>query len=174
MSLEQDQIIELILRNRIRLTAFIRSIVSDCHSAEDIFQHVCLLALQSSEKFNDTTHLLKWTWMVCRTESLKNLHTRKNHPVIFDEHILEMIQSESEKTTFLDDPEIYSILQKCLSLLSMPVQFMLKKRYQENLTGARLAEILNRDVNSTYVAISRAHRALYQCMRKRIKAAEIS
>ena len=173
MALKDNQIVEVMLRNRIRLTAFIRSIVCDFHAAEDIYQKVCLLALQSSEKFNDSMHLLKWAWLVCRSESLKDLEKRKKAPVIFDEHILEMIQSESQKSSFLDDPNIYTILEKCLSLLSSSVRLLLRKRYTNNLTGAELAKVLNRNVNSVYVAISRAHRALYNCMRKQIRAREL-
>ena len=170
MALKEDQIVEVMLRNRIRLTAFIRSIVCDFHAAEDVYQKVCLLALQSSEEFNDSHHLLKWAWLVCRSQSLKDLEKRKKFPAIFDEHILEMIQSESQKSSFLDDPNIFSILEKCLSLLSDPVKLLLQKRYKNNLTGVDLAKVLNRNVNSVYVAISRAHRALYNCMREQINA----
>lgn len=172
MALKDDQIVEVIFKNRIRLTAFIRSIVGDYHAAEDIYQRVCVLALQSCEKFNDCTHLLKWTWFVCRSESLKEIKRRKNHPVIFDEHTLELMQSESQKHSFLDDPEIFSILENCLSLLSSPVRLLLHKRYHDNLSGARLAATFQRDVNSIYVAISRAHRALYNCIRKQMHSSE--
>jgi RNA polymerase sigma-70 factor (ECF subfamily) len=172
MALKEDQIVEVMLRNRIRLTAFIRAIVCDFHAAEDIFQKVCLSALQSSQAFHDSEHLLKWAWLVCRSESFKYLAKQKKAPVIFDEQILEMIHSESQKPSFLDDPSIYSVLEKCLSLLSSPVKLLLQNRYQHNLTGAELAKVLNRNVKSVYVAISRAHRTLYKCMHERIHAQE--
>jgi RNA polymerase sigma-70 factor (ECF subfamily) len=169
MALKQEQIVEVVLGNRMRLVAYIRSIVRDFHAAEDLYQKVCLMAVQSSEKFNDTQHLLNWIWMVCRCEALRHVKKQKNHPVIFDENILEMIQTESQKTSLWDDPEVFSALEKCMSKLSSAVKLLLQKRYQDNLTGPRLAEVLNRNVSSIYVTLSRVHRQLYECVHKRIK-----
>ncbi len=169
MALKDDQIVEIILKNRVKLIAFMRSIVRDFHVAEDLYQKTCVLALKSPEKFSDPSHLLKWIWVVCRNESLKYLREQKKHQVIFDDRILDSIQSESEKTSFLDNPEIFSILQKCLSQLSEPVKKLLEKRYKYNLTGLKLAKSLNRNANSIYVAISRAHRSLHRCIKKQIK-----
>ena len=169
MALKEDQIVKFMFENRIRLISFIRSIVCDFHVSEDLYQKTCILALQSCETFVDSSHLQKWIWIVCRNESLKYLREQKKSPILFDEQILEMIQSESEKVSLMDDPEIFSILEKCLSQLSEPVKKLLEKRYKYDLTGVKLAESLNMNVKSIYVAVSRAHRSLYNCMHKRIK-----
>ncbi len=172
MALSESQIVEVILQNRIRLMGFVCSIVADFHSAEDIYQKVCLQALQSAKKFNDPNHVLKWAWIACRSESLKEIRKRKGQEVIFDEHILDMIQTESQKLSFMDDPEIFSILQTCLSRLPSAVQRLLQMRYISNLSGEKIAAVLNRSVNSVYMAFSRAHRALYDCMREQIDILE--
>ncbi|MBN2841618.1 MAG: sigma-70 family RNA polymerase sigma factor [Sedimentisphaerales bacterium] len=145
-----------------------RSIVCDFHVSEDLFQKICLLALQAKDRFNDGEHLLKWLWVVSRNESLKYLRDKKKQPVVFDEKLLDLIQNEWQADTFLESPEIQSILEKCISQLSEPVQKMLEQRYRHNLTGAKLAEALERNTKSVYVAISRAHRALYNCMQKKL------
>ncbi len=169
MSLNEEQIVELVLTHRLKLISFMRSIVCDFHVAEDLYQKVCLSALQNKEKFTDSGHLMKWVWVVGRNESLKHLRAQKKQPIVLNEEILEMIQCESENNSILDYPEIQSILEKCISQLSEPVKNLLEKRYKQNLTGAKLAESLNRNTKSIYVAISRAHRALYNCMRKKIE-----
>jgi len=173
MTLNENQIVEVMLQNRIRLTSFVCSIVSDFHAAEDIYQKVCLLALQSIQKFNDTNHLLKWAWLACRSESLKEIRRRRDHEVVFDEHTLDTILTESQKHSFMDDPEIFLILQKCLSRLPSSVQYLLQNRYVANMSGEKIAEVLNRNVNSVYMAFSRAHRVLYDCMRKKINTMEL-
>jgi len=169
MALKQEQIVEVVLENRTRLVAFIRSIVRDFHAAEDLYQKACMLAVQSSEKFNNSEHLTNWIWVVGRCEALRYVKKLKNHMVILDENILEVIQAESQKPSFWDDPEIYSALEKCMSKLPSAVKLLLQKRYQGNLTGARLAEVLNRNVTTVYVTLSRAHRQLYECVHKQIK-----
>ena len=169
MALKEEQVIEAVFTNRVKLLAFMRSIVCDFHVAEDLFQRICLLTLQAKEKFDDTECLLKWVWVVSRNESLKYLRDQKKQPLIFNETILAMIQDESEKKTFLDNPETMAVLEKCIAKLSTPVRELLDKRYKQNLTGAKLAEALNRKTNSVYVAVSRAHRSLYNCMQKKIR-----
>lgn len=168
MALTEEQIVEAVLKHRLKLISYMRSIVCDFHVSEDLFQKLCLLALQSRDRFGDSEHLLKWLWVVSRNESLKYLRDKKKQPVVFDEKLLEMIQSEWQAETFLDSPEIQSILEKCISQLSEPVQKMLEKRYRHNLSGSKLAEALERNTKSVYVAISRAHRSLYNCMQKKI------
>lgn len=170
MALSENQIVEVMLQNRIQLTTFICSVVCDFHSAEDIHQKVCLQALQSPEKFNDSAHLMKWAWLACRYESFKAIKKRRDQEILFDDHILDMIQSESQKTSFMDDPEIFSILQKCLSRLPSSAQQLLQKRYIHNLSGEKIAESLNRSIQSIYMAFSRTHRALYDCMLEKINS----
>lgn len=169
MPLKDDQIVEIILKNRIRIIAFIRSIVCDFHVSEDLYQKLCLKALQSPEKFDNSAHLWKWIWVVSRNESLNHLRQQKSRPVVLDEQILELIQQESEKASFLDDPEIFAILENCISRLSEPVRKLLENRYRYSLSGLKLAEVLNKNVNSVYVSISRAHRFLYDCMSRQLK-----
>jgi RNA polymerase sigma-70 factor, ECF subfamily len=172
MALKQEQVVEVILTNRMRLVTFIRSIVRDFHAAEDLYQKACLLAVQSAEKFNDIQHVMNWSWVVCRCEALQYMKKQKNHPIIFDEQILEMVQSESQKITLWDDPEIHSALEKCMSKLSSAVKLLLQKRYQNNLTGVKLAEVVNRNVSTVYVTLSRARRQLYECVHKQIRLME--
>ncbi len=169
MALNEEQIVETVLQQRLKLISFIRSIVCDFHVAEDMFQKVCLLALQSKDKFRDSSYLIKWVWVVSRNESLKYLREKKKQHIMLDGQILELIQTESEKSSFLDDPDTRIILENCIAQLSEPVKKLLEKRYKQDLTGARLAQALNRNVKSIYVAITRAHKALYDCMQKKIK-----
>jgi len=44
MTMDQDQLVRLLLRERARLTAYIWSIVHEPHLTEDVFQEVCLEA----------------------------------------------------------------------------------------------------------------------------------
>ncbi len=170
MALKEEQVLEAVLKNRVKLLSFLRSIVCDFHIAEDIFQKICLQSLQNKEKFQDSSHLLKWVWVVGKNEALKYLREQKKRPLVIDDNILTLIQYENEKNSFLDNPETLTILEKCIDQLSKPVRELLEKRYKYNLTGADLANSLNRNVKSVYVAVSRAHRSLYNCMQKKVKA----
>jgi RNA polymerase sigma-70 factor, ECF subfamily len=169
MRLDNQQIVELIMHNRMRLISYARSIACDFHTAEDIYQKMCLKAIQSSEAFEDADHLLKWAWIVCRNEALKSLRNQKNSSVVLDEQIIETIQNAFETPSFMDDPETLNLLEECISKLSMPTKKLLEYRYKHNLSGPKLAASLNKNVKTVYVAISRAHRALHDCMSRQLK-----
>jgi RNA polymerase sigma factor (sigma-70 family) len=151
-----------------KLTAYARSIVYDFHDAEDVYQNVSLKAVRSAAIFNDTQHLVKWSWTVCRTESIKKQEEQNKRPMILDEQILEAIQTEFQKSSPIDSPEVYLILKGCLEKLSSFARQLITLRYCENLTGPNLAQALNRKVKSIYVALSRTHQTLHLCMQKQM------
>jgi RNA polymerase sigma-70 factor (ECF subfamily) len=166
MPLKEDKIVDILFKNRLKLTAYVRSIVCDFHTAEDICQTVSLEAVQSAAKFNDSEHLVRWLWKVCRNQSIKKLSEQKRQPLILDEQILEAVQGEFEKASFLNSSDTYVMLEKCLDKLSAFARRLIKLRYQKNLTGTDLAGALNLKVGSVYVTLSRIHRKLQDCLKE--------
>ena len=57
MRLENQQVVELIIKNRTHLISYGRSIACEFHAAEDIFQKMCLKTIQGPDAFEDTNHL---------------------------------------------------------------------------------------------------------------------
>lgn len=173
MPLKHEQIAEIIQANRIRLVAFIHSIVCDLHVAEDIFQRVCLSAIESSDKYNDYQHFLKWMWKTSRCESIKELQKRKKQPLLLDSHALDMIELELQRPSVLDHAEVTYFIEKCMATLSSSARLLLEKRYKDNMTAAAIAKMLNRNTDSVYVSLSRAHQMLNACVRRQIKLREL-
>lgn len=172
MPVTQQQIAEVIEMNKIRFLVFIRSIVCDLHSAEDVFQRVCLSAVESSDKYNDIQHLSNWMWQTSRYESIQELQKRKKRPLLLDNHTIEMLELELQKPSMLDHAEILFFIERCMAMLSSSARLLLEKRYHDNMTAATLAKMLNRNVESVYVSLSRAHHMLNACVHRQINLTE--
>ena len=56
----------------------------------------------------------------------------------------------------------------CLEQLSPCAQNLVKLRYAEGVSGERLAEVVDRSLNTVYVALSRIHRSLGDCIKQRL------
>ena len=172
MTLKEDKVVEIVFRNRLKLTAYVRSIVGDFHTAEDIYQTASLEAVRSVAKFNDAEHVVRWLWKVCRNESIKKLAEQKRRPLLLDEQTLEVVQSQFEKNSLMNSQDTYAMLEKCLKELSVFARQMIHLRYKKDLTGPDLAGALNRKVKSVYVTLSRIHRKLRECIVKKARSVE--
>ncbi len=166
MKITENKILEILLKSRMKLTAYIRTIVGDFHCAEDVFQDVSMKAIRSSEQFKDIKHLERWLWVVCRNDALIKQREQKKLPVFIDKDILDSIHDEFQKTNLYDLNDTEIKLEKCLGKLTGFSRKLIMLRYRKNLTGQKLAKELNRKVESIYVALSRTHKTLRECMKR--------
>jgi RNA polymerase sigma-70 factor (ECF subfamily) len=166
IGVQEEQILSLIFQYRIKYISYIRSIICDYHLSEDVYQSVSLEAIRSADKFQNIKHLQQWLWVACRTRAL-NVLREQNKPVrVFDNEMLDIMQPFWEARSPYEQHEIFSYLEKCLGRLSAYAREIIHFRYRENLTGQKLADALGRKCESVYVALSRVHRALAECIQR--------
>ena len=60
MTLEPESIVQVLLRERLRVTALAAAVVRDVHAADDIFQQVVLAALEARAQFRELDHVRAW------------------------------------------------------------------------------------------------------------------
>jgi RNA polymerase sigma-70 factor (ECF subfamily) len=165
--IDQESIVLFLLRERIKLLAYIASIVRDDHLAEDVFQEVAVLALRKREEIHDPTHFLAWMRLVARNRALKCLRER-GRCLFLDERLLAELEDQWADFDLTPAADLTDALRHCLAKLSPYAQQLIRLRYVEGISGARLAEALDRQLNAVYVALSRIHRSLGACIRQRI------
>src|SRR4051812_35545652 len=81
MHFEADSIVEVLLRERLRITAAAAAVARDVHSADDVFQQVVLSALQHRAEFRSTDHLLAWSLRAARHRALDMARRRQLRPL---------------------------------------------------------------------------------------------
>jgi len=168
MGLGEDIVVRFLVSHRSHLLAFIRGIVRDRELAEDVYQDVCVSAVLKRDEIEDVGHLRNWCRQAARFRAIDALRKRDAQAFVMDQAVLDLVEADWAGR---DDEAVehrHGALRACLAQLSPYAQELIRLRYGEGLSGARFAEALNRQVNTVYVALSRAHNTLAACIRSRV------
>lgn len=168
MSVSHDAIARVQMRNRAKLYSYIWSIVHDEHIAEDVMQDVYALAIKKCDEFEDEEHLLHWTRKAARLIALRSLRERHKTPITLSDATLDLLEQDWADIDTDETSTMIDALRKCMGLLTPRAKQMVKMRYVEGIRCADMAKALNHKVESVYVAMSRIHRTLANCIRSRL------
>ena len=80
MALQQDVVVQLLLKHRGKLLGAIRAMVADEHLAEDIYQEVSIAAVSKSHEIADIDHFAPWVRSAARLQALMALRNRNRLP----------------------------------------------------------------------------------------------
>ncbi len=172
--LDQAMALRLLLANRTMLLGYINAITGDPTLTEDVFQEVSLVVMEKYASVADIEGFRPWARTIARFQSLKAVNRRRATPFILAGEIIDRLDQawdEREK----EDPKAASIeaLELCLNKLTPKAQELVQMRYHQDLTGQHIAEQLNKPLNTVYVALSRIHRALGECIRNELSRREV-
>jgi RNA polymerase sigma-70 factor (ECF subfamily) len=161
--------LRLLLANRGMLIGYINAITGDPTLTEDVFQEVSIVVMEKCSQVTGTDGFKPWARTIARFQSLKAVNRRKAAPLALGNDLLELMDREWDQLDREDaDGEELAALRRCLGRITPRAQRLVQMRYHENLPGARIAEILGQPLNTVYVAISRIHRTLAECVRGRL------
>ncbi len=158
----------LLLRERVKLLAYIAAIVRDDHLAEDVFQEVAVLAVRKRDEIRDAGHFLAWMRLTARHRALKVLR-QKRRCLFLDEALLDQMDEQWAERDATSASDLVEALAHCLEGLSPHARNLVRLRYVDGISGSRLAEVVDRSLNAVYVALSRIHRSLGDCIRQRLR-----
>ena len=163
-----DQAIKALMAERAPLLGYIRAIVGDPHLAEDVFQEVVLVVVRKGAPADDAARFPAWIRTVARFESLAAL--RKRHQQVpFDDALLDAFDAH---WAACEDAESHrpavDALRACLERLSPTSRRLVAAKYERSQSGDQIAAEIGRPVNTVYVALTRIHKALADCVRARL------
>jgi RNA polymerase sigma-70 factor (ECF subfamily) len=167
MSMGADEVVQVLLRERLRIAAVASAIVRDVHAADDIFQQVVLAALEGRAQFRDSGHVLGWAIRAARHRALDQ--ARRRRVVSLPDEVLDLLETE-----WADDPagagwsDRLEALHRCVGRLAGPARALLQKKYADGLTAPAIAGELHRTPEAVYQSLSRIHRALRECVEREL------
>jgi len=169
--LNEPEIVRIILRERLEILAYIGSFLGDAHLAEDCFQDVCAAAVVKRDHFKDDEHVIRWTLNVARNKAIDLTRRRNRQPRVLDADVLESLEQRwcrcmRERT--LDAIGRRHALETCLDSLTENSRRVVELRYVDGLKSSRIAELLGRNVESVYRALTRTHVVLRECMQQKL------
>ncbi|QDU70533.1 sigma-70 family RNA polymerase sigma factor [Mucisphaera calidilacus] len=152
------------LGQRTALYAYIRSVLRDDHRAEDVLQNVCLVLLRKHDEIQSEDHMRKWLRTTARYESLRVIREGKTQSTGLSDEVLNALESEWDTAFEVERGETIEALKACIERLTPYAKQLITLRYHEGLTGKDLADRVGRRINTIYVALTRAHRHLSECV----------
>jgi len=147
MNLEEDLVLrcargeaaayrELVERIEKPLVNFILRFVGERHVAEDLFQEVCVIAVQKAAEFQDGTSFIAWARTIARNKLREQLRRRSG--VNVDDAFFDGLESAFDAVR---DPDVRKdALRRCLGEIQERTRQMLVWRYEEGLSAASIAE----------------------------------
>lgn len=167
MAIDRDVAIRRLAAHHSDLVSFIVICCRDYHLAEDIYQDVLVEAVQHDGAFESEEHLMRWARKIARNRVI-DVSRKGRQRTVVDASVLDMVEAEWDRSPATDEGDMVELLRACLAELTEPVRKLIELRYRENLSGQELAERLGRPRASIYTTVCRAHRALAECIRRRI------
>lgn len=166
MPIDQKTITAHLLRDRVRLLAYIGAIVRDHHVAEDVLQEVSMIAMEKHEQIRDTDILPGWLRVTARHRALKALEKRNRLPTLMDGQLLDLMEPQWQEVDGLSMQETNKALHHCVAKLPPQAQKMIELRYGAGLTIQEIATKLSRKRDTLYKTFTRIHTALARCIKQ--------
>jgi RNA polymerase sigma-70 factor (ECF subfamily) len=175
MALAETTIIQVLLAERAKLLAYAWCIVRDAHVAEDVFQQVSMLAIQRKEELQSESALPNWLRRSTRFTALAAIRDSGRDPVrVFSSTVLDRLDdywaSQDEQPA---GPRL-AAMGGCVKQLSPYARQIIGLRYDKGLSGAEVAEHLGRNVRTIYMALTRIHNALRECIERKLRTGDVS
>ena len=169
MALDQTTLVRVLLRERTKLTAFIWAIVRDVHATDDVFQDVCLRAIDKRDQIRDESHLLAWSRRVARHCAIDLLRKRTRTPLMLDDAVLDLLENDWCEQDAQPSHDTLEALRGCIARLTPNAQTVLRLRYIDGMRGLDVAAKLGRNTDAVYKALTRIHRQLIECISSRLR-----
>lgn len=162
-----EALLKQVLGERVKLLAYIRSIVRRRDLAEDIFQDLCVLVLQKRSEAAAVAALFPWLRIVARNLAMNAVRKHANRNVSLGDKVHALLDLDWRETDGASGPLLADALDVCLERLGTPARAILRARYTEGESVEQVAQRLGRPPGSLRTTISRIHRTLAECILQR-------
>lgn len=168
--MDQEPLVKELMAERAKVIGFIMVLIGGQNGAEDIFQDVCVLALEKRSAIRDEAHLKAWLRLSSRNLARNWLRKRNRRELPLGDDILDLIEQHWQRRDGERSSAVLDALDLCLAGLSAKGRDLIERRYIRRTPLADIAAALGRPLGSLYVTFCRLHAALADCVRQRLSA----
>ncbi len=168
MDTDRNRLIREFQRDRLRLIAYIRSLVGDADLTEDVFQEVSVVVLQKAEAFVPGSDLQAWCRGIARNIVLRERESSRRLRPFENDRLIELIDvafAENAGRELMESR--HTLLRKCVAKLAAPSRELLDLRYRTGLSLRQIAQKLGRTEAAAQVGLSRLRKWLTDCVERR-------
>ena len=162
-----DEFLTLLAGCDRRLYAYILSLVPNFHDADDIAQECRSLLWQQFETYQSGTNFEGWARTIAHFLVLKHREKSGRCRLRFNVELLDTLSQE-----FASAAEVFesrqSVLLECLATVSDNTRQLLQLVFAQGLSVKVAAQRLQKPIEGTYKALSRARRSLHDCVERKL------
>jgi RNA polymerase sigma-70 factor, ECF subfamily len=160
------KIAQLVVKHRHGLLAYLYGVLPDAHVAEDLFQEVCVVAVQKAAEFQDGTNFVAWARTIARNKLREHLRRRSGMTV--DDAFFDGLESAFDAVRGGMDPDARKeALRRCLGEIQDRARQMLVWRYEEGLSAASIAGRTGQSRAGVNSLLQRVREILRECVERR-------
>ena len=155
---------KLYLKNEDKLRNYIRRLIFDTESAQDVLQNTAMALWKKHEQYDEKKDFLPWAYRFAYNE-VRNFY-RKNEKKnqIIDLECLDQLAETAEKHSVqLEDLKEY--LNKCLFKLDNEERELIEYRYCEDGKINDLAKLKQTTANALSKSLQKLRKKLHICVR---------
>jgi RNA polymerase sigma factor (sigma-70 family) len=172
----QAQLTKLFIENRDMILGFIFALTGNPDLAEEIFQDVALVILEEDRKGTQVNKYLPWVREIARrrvSEYYRKWAKRRalERPSASFEEVVCKAFAENEIPIERNHARLHH-LRECLSRLSDRSREVINRFYHDRKSIRDIAHALDWQENSVKVALSRARKALADCIHDKLLVQE--
>lgn len=165
-----SQFLQLFVAHQDGVRAFIRAMVRDPSTADDVFQETAIVLWQEFERYDQTRSFGAWARGIAGNKVLKAYARGRRRGVVLSPEAIDAVAGSFD----VQEPEMEEerqALRACVERLPEHGRNLLELRYEKALSIAELAERVKRSEEAVHKALVRLRAALSKCVSFRLRPA---
>lgn len=162
-----ERFVQLLTGCQPRLRAYIAMLLGDPAAADDVLQETNLVLWKKAAEFAAGSDFGAWACTVARFQVLAYLRDARRDRLVFDESLVEVLVGDAEAES-IDIERQLAALRQCLEKLSGARRELIRGRYTLDQSIQQLAAATGQTAGSVAMNLSRARKALFDCIRNRL------
>jgi RNA polymerase sigma-70 factor, ECF subfamily len=171
----QERFLALFLPEQGTVRAFIRSIVWNRATCEDLFQEVALVLWRELDRYDPARPFGAWARGVAAKTVLKSMRQATRVPTALSAEAMQALEAAFDQLAFEETQRPASrqedALRHCIERLPAKSQTLVRLRYQESLKVDEIATRVAGSTEAIQKALSRLREKLQKCVERRLGAA---
>jgi RNA polymerase sigma-70 factor (ECF subfamily) len=164
-SQSQEQFLRLLMLNDKRVYAYILSFVPNANDADDIMQEASAVMWRKFSSFSPKMDFVAWAITIARFQILSYFKKKKRSKLSFSPTLINSLQKDVEKVLPEMDRRL-GALERCVQKLEQADKYILKLRYERELTLENIGAHISKSTRATYYSLVRIHKLLMQCIKQ--------
>lgn len=157
------------------LMAFLRSMLGDLHAAQDVEQEVFLVAIRQRDKYDGQTAVGAWLRGIAKNLAKEYWRKKNALPVLMDPEHVSQLEQAAETAEEQHDPDEVErrlhAMRACMEALTEKARALLAMKYDEKLRSRAIGEKLGMQETAVDMGLSRARKAVFDCVQLRMAEA---